>query len=95
MAAQIRASIEARVKGVTRVTALEGPHGERGNAITDTIRKSFMITLRVLSIYRRMGVNALAQFRQVFGPAECIRKLCQSYIWRSMGGFQMKKHARY
>jgi hypothetical protein len=24
---------------------------------------------------------------------EC--KLCQSYIWRSMGGFQMKKHARY
>ena len=72
-----------------------GPHGERGNAITDIIPKSVMITLRVLSIYRRMGVNALAQFRQVFGPAECIRKLCQSYIWRSMGGFQMKKHARY
>jgi len=49
----------------------------------------------VLSIDRRMGVNTLAQFRQVFGSAECIRKLCQSYIWRSMGGFQMKKHARY
>jgi hypothetical protein len=74
---------------------LVGPHGERGNAITDIMRKSFMVTLRVLSIDRRMGVNALAQFRQVFGPAECIRKVCQSYIWRSMGGFQMKKHARY
>lgn len=28
-----------------RVKTLEGPHGERGNAITDIIRKSFMITL--------------------------------------------------